>query len=192
MSWIRIVDEANATGKLKEIYDEIETKRGKISNIMKTHSLNPDVMKKHMELYLELMFSSSGLSREEHELIAVAVSNTNRCEYCINHHSEALNHYWKDSNKIQKFIYDSQSVDLTERQHRMLNYVIKLTKTPFEIEKEDVDALRNSGFSDDDILNINLITSYFNFANRIALGLGVEFSKDEVSGYKIIINKTDF
>jgi len=45
------------------------------------------------------------------------------------------------------------------------------------------ERLRQAGFSDEDILSINLIVSYFNFVNRIALGLGVEFSEAEVRGY---------
>ena len=184
MSWIQVIDEENATGKLKETYEEISKKRGKLSNIMKIHSLNPDAMKKHMELYLTIMFGSSKLSREEREMIAVVVSTANQCDYCINHHAEALNHYWKDNKKLQKFIHESQSVELSDKKHKMLNYVSKLTKTPYEVKQNDVEVLQNSGFSDEDILNINLITCYFNFVNRIALGLGVEFSKEEVAGYK--------
>ncbi len=65
MSWIQEVDVTDATGKLKQVYKDIEEKRGKIYNIMKIHSLNPDAMKDHMDLYLTLMFGSSGLSREE-------------------------------------------------------------------------------------------------------------------------------
>lgn len=184
MSWISVIDESEATGKLKEIYDEMGKKRGKISNIMKIHSLNPDAMKKHMDLYLTLMFGSSELSREKRELIGVVVSSANRCEYCISHHSEALNHYWKNSERVRRLVHNFQSVDLTEKKRKMLEYVTKLTKTPFEIEQDDIDVLRSSGFSDEDILNINLITCYFNFVNRIALGLGVEFSSDEITGYK--------
>ena len=184
MSWIRIIDKAEATGNLEKIYNEIKKKRDKVSNIMKIYSLNPDAMQKHMELYLAIMFGSSGLSREERELIGVVVSAANRCEYCVNHHAEALNHYWNDHAMVQKFIGDFQSVDLSDKKYRMLEYVIKLTKTSYAIEKTDCDVLRKSGFTDDDILNINLIASYFNFVNRIALGLGVEFSSDEISGYK--------
>ena len=183
MSWISVVDEADATGKVKRIYEEILRKRGKISNIMKIHSLNPDAMKEHMKLYLTLMFGSSGLPREERELIAVVVSTVNRCEYCINHHADALNHYWKNNELTQKLIQDYKSIALSDRKCKMLDYVVKLTKTPYAIEQTDIDSLRKSGFSDEDILNINLITCYFNFVNRIALGLGVNFSSDEIKGY---------
>ena len=184
MSWIRVINEAKATGKLDAIYDEMKKKRGKVSNIMKVHSLNPDAMQRHIDLYLALMFGTSKLSREERELIAVVASAADRCEYCIHHHSEALNHYWKDSEMIQKLIHDFRTVDLPERKHTMLEYVFKLTKTPEDIEKADVDVLREFGFLDEEILNINLITCYFNFVNRIALGLGVNYSENEIKGYK--------
>lgn len=89
----------------------------------------------------------------------------------------------RDNEKIQKLLNDYQSVEIFEKNHKMLDYVFKLTKTLYEIKKEDVEELRKSGFSDENILNFNLITSYFYFVNRIALGLGVEFSQDEKTGY---------
>lgn len=184
MSWISIIKEEKATGELKKTYNKIKKKRGKIANIMKIHSLNPDAMEIHMDLYLTLMFGSSGLSRKTRELIAVVVSVINRCDYCVNHHAEALNYYWKNDEKIKNLINNVKILNLTEKEKNMIEYVHKLTKTPYDIEKIDVDNLRKYGFSDKDILNINLLTCYFNFVNRIALGLGVEFSKDETTGYK--------
>ena len=184
MSWIQVIDKNEATGRLKKIYDEITEKRGKISNIMKIHSLNPDAMKNHMNLYISLMFGKSNLSREERELIGVVVSKINKCDYCINHHAEALNFYWKDSDKLKIFLKSFDSVDLTRRQRGIIEYVVKLTKNPSDITKDDIEKLRKSGFSDEEILDINIICCYFNFVNRIALGLGVEFSNDEVKGYK--------
>lgn len=183
MSWIQEVDVSKATGKLKQVYKEIEEKRGKISNIMKIHSLNPETMKNHIDLYLTLMFGSSGLSREEREFIAVTVSVINNCEYCIRHHVEALNHYWKDRDKIEKFINSFNSIELSSKQKFIIDYIFKLTKNPSYVKKENVDNLRDSGYSDNDILDINLIICYFNFVNRIALGLGVELSDDEIKGY---------
>ncbi|KYK34655.1 MAG: hypothetical protein AYK22_05040 [Thermoplasmatales archaeon SG8-52-3] len=184
MSWIKIIKPTEATGELMQIYKEIEEKRGKISNIMKIQSLNPNIMKNHIDLYINLMFGPSGLSREEREFIAVCVSIINNCEYCIKHHAESLNNYWKDGNKIEKFIEDFNSIEISLRLQNILDYVFKLTGNPSYLKENDIDNLRKSGFSDKDILDINLITSYFNFINRIALGLGVEFSSEEIKGYK--------
>ncbi len=130
------------------------------------------------------MFGPSGLKREERELIAVVVSVANDCEYCVNHHAEALDYYWQSKEKIETLKKDYSALDLPKKTQRMLEYVVKLAKTPHAIDESDIAALREDEFSDEDILNINLITSYFCFVNRIALGLGVEFTPDEAAGYK--------
>jgi uncharacterized peroxidase-related enzyme len=184
MAWIESINEDDATGELKEIYDKIKKERGKISNVMKIHSLNPRIMEKHLNLYLSIMFGVSDISRENRELIAVVISSINKCDYCINHHAKALDRYWKDREKIMKLINDFKSIKFTEKITAMLNYVYNLTKNPNKITKNDVDLIKNMGYSDRDILDINLIVSYFNFVNRIVLGLGVEFSEDEMKGYK--------
>lgn len=185
MPWIKFIDVMEANGQLKEIYEELFKKRGKIANIMKIHSLNPHTMKDHLNLYVNLMFGKSNLSREERELIGVVVSTMNGCEYCITHHANALNRYWKDNTRIRELKQDFRSVKLSDRIHGMIEYAVKLTKTPNMIKSSDIEKLRRCGFNDEDVLNINLITSYFNFVNRIALGLGVEFTSEEAQGYKV-------
>lgn len=184
MSWIKEIDQENADGLLKEVYTDILNKRGKISNVMKIHSLDPDTMKNHLDLYLSIMFSEDSLSREERELIAVVVSALNDCSYCLNHHAEALNVYWKDDSKIDILINDYKSIDFPIRTLAILNYAEKLTITPGLVNEFDVQNLRIHDLTDEDILKINLIVSYFNFVNRIANGLGVEYSEEEVKGYK--------
>ncbi len=184
MPYIRVISEEKAEGELKTIYNEIIKGRGKLSNIMKIHSLYPDSMVKHMDLYKTLMFAKSGLSRELKETIAVVVSRANDCEYCINHHAEALLFYWKDPGKIKLIKEDFRKIEFEEKSLSVLRYADKLTREPHKISATDVDNLKDHGWTDDEILLINMIVSYFNFVNRIALGLGVEFSEEEMTGYK--------
>ena len=73
---------------------------------------------------------------------------------------------------------------LSDRQHGMLVYVRELTVSPGDVLHEDIEAMRKNGFTDEDILDINLITSYFCFVNRIVLGLGVESTVAEAGGYR--------
>ncbi|GAB4133513.1 MAG: peroxidase-related enzyme [Ignavibacteriales bacterium] len=184
MPFIKVINEKNAEGKLKEVYEEIIKSRGKLSNIMKIHSLNPDSMEKHMDLYKSIMFGKSKLSREQKEMIAVVVSVANKCEYCINHHAEALNFYWKNKNKIDEFISDYKTIAVDPKTRILLDYANELTISPNLVSQSTIDKIKSFGWDDEDILLTNLIVSYFNFVNRIALGLGVEFSEDEVQGYK--------
>jgi alkylhydroperoxidase family enzyme len=66
----------------------------------------------------------------------------------------------------------------------MLEYGVKLTSAPETVMEADVAALRAQGLEDGDVLDLNLTPSYFNFVNRIALGLNVDVSPEEVSGYR--------
>jgi uncharacterized peroxidase-related enzyme len=182
--YIKVINEAEASGELKKVYDDISAARGKLSNIMKIHSLMPDTMIKHLELYLSIMFSKSNLSREEKEILAVVVSKNNKCDYCVNHHAEALNHYWKDSDRLNKFIFTLDDPKFSDKFRLAVKHASKLTTNPSTILNDEIEELKSSGWTDEDILAINLIISYFNFVNRIALGLGVEFSEEEVKGYK--------
>lgn len=184
MPFIEVIDEFSAEGPLQEVYNNIIKSRGKLSNIMKIQSLNPETMIKHMDLYKSIMFRKSNLSRELKEMIAVVVSLANKCDYCINHHAEALNFYWKDKNKLDKFIKDFRNIEVEPKTSSLLEYAVELTNSPRQITQDTIDNIKTSGWTDEDILLANLIISYFNFVNRIALGLGVEFSDEEIRGYE--------
>lgn len=183
MSWIDEVDVNTTDGRLAEIYQELVEKRGKVSNILKVHSLNPDAMGNHLDLYMTLMFGKSGLSRAEREAIAVVVSAENDCAYCINHHLEALKRYIKDEETLGMLASADGLETLEPRLSNIVRHAEKLSSAPGAMTESDLGELRAVGLSDSDILDLTLITAYFNFVNRIAQGLGVTFTADELSGY---------
>lgn len=183
MSWIDEVDAEDAEGKLAEIYADLVKKRGKVSNILKVHSLSPAAMGNHLELYMTLMFGKSGLSRAEREAVAVVVSASNDCSYCVNHHAEALRRYIGDDETLELLINADGLEALEPRLSNIVRHAEKLTSAPAAMTESDLDELRAVGLEDRDILDLTLVTAYFNFVNRIALGLGVEFSATEMTGY---------
>ncbi len=184
MSWIDVISGDEAAGELKKVYDRISKERGKLSNIMLVQSLKPSVMSAHLDLYLSIMFQRSGLSRPERELVAAVVSYANGCGYCTNHHEEALRHYWKDDERVRLVVREGRHDLLSERHQAMIAYAVKLTRNSSAVREDDVELLRAAGLADDDILDLVLVISYFNFVNRIANGLGVSFDPTEMSGYK--------
>ena len=184
MAWIDVIDEDSADGELADLYEQIRSSRGKVANIMKVHSLHPEAMEKHLEFYLTIMFKRAGLSREQRELVATVVSSINDCDYCSQHHGEALHAYWKDEERLQQLIVDHRSIQLSEADRALVDYAVKLTERPDDMTEDDVQGLRDVGFSDEAILNLGLVTGYFNFVNRVAVGLGVEVNPDEVRGYQ--------
>ncbi|MCA1798243.1 MAG: peroxidase-related enzyme [Xanthomonadaceae bacterium] len=185
MSWITEIDESDAAGALAEMYEMLRAQRGKVSNILKVHSLRPAAMQHHLDLYMGLMFGAGGLSRRQRELIAVAVSQANRCAYCVTHHVEALARYERDADTLAALKESVVDATLTDPDRALVEYATRLTEAPHAVTRDEIDRLRVAGLADDDILLANLITAYFNFVNRIALGLGVEFTDDEAHGYRV-------
>jgi uncharacterized peroxidase-related enzyme len=78
---LRLTDVDEASGTLKQEYDAAVGRAGKVFNIVKAMSLRPDVLRRSMELYKGIMLGSSGLSRQERELLATVVSRENDCHY---------------------------------------------------------------------------------------------------------------
>lgn len=81
MSWIETIEEESADDALRRAYEMAGAARGRVANILKVHSLRPEVMTAHLALYRELMFGRSELTRAEREMIAVSVSAANNCHY---------------------------------------------------------------------------------------------------------------
>tara|TARA_B110000014_G_scaffold199958_1_gene149361 strand:+ start:49 stop:387 length:339 start_codon:yes stop_codon:yes gene_type:complete len=79
---------------------------------------------------------------------------------------------------------------LSHQDRAMLDYAVKLTNTPAEIEEIDVVLLRETGFSDTAILDICQVTAYYNYVNRLADGLGVEL-EDGWEG-KLVVTEEEF
>ena len=183
MSWIEEIEVSDADENLSEIYNALIEQRGKVSNILKVHSLNPAALSAHLDLYMTLMFGNSGLSRAEREAIGVVVSASNDCQYCVNHHAEALGRYIKDDQTLEMLKTGDGLETLEPRLSNIVRHAEKLTSAPGAMTESDLAELVAVGLTDRDVLDLTLIVAYFNFVNRIALGLGVTFSDDELKGY---------
>jgi uncharacterized peroxidase-related enzyme len=182
MAWIEEVGADDAGEELAEIYAELRKKRGRVSNILKVQSLNPEAMASHLDLYMRIMFGRSGLTRAEREAVAVVVSATNDCAYCVSQHAESLRHFIDDEETLELLMTADGLETLEPRLSNIVRHAEKLTSAPSAMTESDLGELRAVGLSDRDILDLTLVTAYFNFANRIAQGLGVAFTPDEARG----------
>ena len=184
MPHIKTISPEDATGSLKEIYDNLTKTRGKIAEVHKIQSLNPEALVAHMELYMSVMFGKSPLKRYQREMLGVVTSAANRCEYCINHHEQALLAYWKDENKTHKLSENRSELDLSDTDQLLCDLAEKLTLNRDQNYSDDITKLQNAGLKDRTILDAVQVIAYFNFVNRMVLGLGVDFTEDEMKGYK--------
>jgi uncharacterized peroxidase-related enzyme len=185
MARINVIQYDAAEGELKTVYDDLITKRGQLSEVLKIQSLHPSSIKSHTAFYMDIMFNKSALSRAEKEMIAVVVSVANGCMYCQTHHGTALNNYWKNESRIEQLKSNYNHAGLSEKEVAMCHFAVHLTKYPAAHENEDyTQQLRNKGIDDPTILDVVLVTSYFNFVNRMVLSLGVQLEEHKGEGYK--------
>jgi uncharacterized peroxidase-related enzyme len=186
MSWIKTVPYNEATGKLKTLYDRVKGPDDNVDNIMMSHSLRPHTMEGHMAIYKYVLHHTGNtLPKWFLELIGVWVSALNECDYCVEHHFAGMKRLLKDdarADTLREAIEDGD-VDvapLEDAEKMALGYAAMLTLTPSKVPEEAIKALRNVGFEDGEILEINQVTAYFNYANRTVLGLGCDTDGDVI------------
>jgi uncharacterized peroxidase-related enzyme len=187
MAWIRTISYSDATGKLKRLYDRVKGPDNNVDNIIMSHSLRPHSMEGHMALYkYALHHSGNTLPKWFLETIGVWVSHLNSCDYCVEHHFAGLKRLMQDDVKADaiRATFDAgylAETPLEDSQKLALEYAKTLTLNPSDVTETMVDDLRAAGFEDGEILEINQVTAYFNYANRTVLGLGCS-TKGDVLG----------
>ena len=174
MTWIKTVSYDDATGQLKKLYDRVKGPDNNVDNIMLAHSLRPHTMEGHMALYKHVLHNSRNqLDKSFLETVGVYVSMLNRCDYCVEHHFAGLSRLLKDDSRaaaIRSSLEQRNPTDAFEgKQLAGLRYAEKLTMDPVSIAANDVRLLRDSGFDDGEILELNQVAAYFSYANRLSL-----------------------
>lgn len=183
MPFINVIQHEEAEGELKDIYDNLVKTRGKLADVHMIQSLNPESIVNHMDLYLTIMFGKSPLKRVQREMIAVVVSKNNNCDYCQLHHAAAVQHYWKDEEKTNQLKEDYTKLELSDIDMELCHFAKEMTVNPSHNNERSIAKLKALGLDDRAILDATLILSYFNFVNRIVLGLGLNVNEEELEGY---------
>ena len=187
-AWIKMIPDEQANEELLEVLNLARTPHGTVDNVMRVHSLRPSTMRGHVALYRAALHDSDNTLPEWlQETISAYVSILNGCAYSLANHWANARHLIDDDQRA-----DAIEVALHARkpdtvfsggQLAMLQYAEKLTLTPSDMEKSDIDALKSTGFDDGQILEANQIIGYFNYVNRSLNGLGVTTQGDIVGYY---------
>ena len=165
------------------MYDKVMGPDNVIDNIMLIHSLRPHTMTGHMALYKNVLHHSNNtVPKWFLETIGVYVSLLNKCSYCVEHHFEGLKRLLNDNIKAEvikkRLITNSYEAFFDKDYSLVLRYAENLTKNPVQITQNHINQLKEIGIDDGQILEINQVVSYFNYANRTVLGLGVTIEGD--------------
>ena len=161
--------------ELKDLPEDIRTtmlkvqeKAGFIPNVFLTLAHRPDEFRAFFAYHDALMLRDSGLTKAEREMIVVATSGVNHCQYCVVAHGAILRIYAKNPQIADQVAIDHRKADITPRQKAMLDFAVKLARTPEAIAPADHEALKSHGFSAEDIWDIGGITAFFALSNRMA------------------------
>jgi len=183
MTWIKTITYNDAEDLLLKLYDRIKGPGDNIDNIMMAHSLRPHTMEGHMVLYKYVLHHPRNtVTKWFLEAIGVFTSMLNKCEYCVEHHFRGMERLLDNDERARTIRADMETGKLHSsfdpKETAALEYVRKLTLTPWEITEGDAVSLRTVGWEDGEILEINQVTSYFSYANRTVLGLGINTEGD--------------
>jgi uncharacterized peroxidase-related enzyme len=169
---LHVPDEEDVPAEVKELWALPLEKLGFVPNVLRVFALRPKHLLAWWAYYDELLRGESGLTKAQREMIAVVVSVTNRCHYCIVSHSAALRKLTKDPDFVDRLATGYKYAELEPRDRAMLDFAVKLTEASDRCTDEDVEALREAGWNDEEIMDIAQVAAMFNLTNRLASGLG--------------------
>ncbi len=153
---------------MKQIVPRVQEKSGFVPNVFLALAHRPDEFRAFFAYHDALMDRDSGLSKPEREMIVVATSAANNCQYCVVAHGAILRIRAKNALIADQVAVNYRKADLSERQLAMLDFAMKVSRTADEIDDEDFAMLHSHGFTDEDIWDIAAIASFFALSNRMA------------------------
>jgi len=146
----------------------VQEKSGFVPNIFLTLAYRPDEFRAFFAYHDALMDKDSGLTKAEREMIVVATSSANQCQYCVVAHGAILRIRAKNPLIADQIAINYRKADITPRQKAMLDFAMKVSRAAEEISEQDFAEVSRHGFSDDDIWDIAAIAAFFALSNRLA------------------------
>ena len=146
----------------------VQEKSGFVPNVFLTLARRPDEFRAFFAYHDALMDKEGGLSKAEREMIVVATSSANQCQYCVIAHGAILRIRAKNPLIADQIAVNFRKADISPRQRAMLDFAMKVSANAQTISEADFAAVAAHGFSDDDIWDIAAIASFFALSNRMA------------------------
>ncbi|MDJ1159766.1 peroxidase-related enzyme [Chelatococcus sp. SYSU_G07232] len=163
---------------MQACFAKCEEKLGFVPNVLAAYAHDNAKLEAFAALYNDLMLAPSGLSKLEREMIAVAVSSVNRCYYCLTAHDAAVRQLSGDPLLGELMVMNYRAADLSPRHRAMLDFAVKLSECPWEVEEAGPAALRAAGFDDKAIWDIAAVAAFFNMSNRLASAVDMRPNRD--------------
>ncbi len=146
----------------------VQEKSGFVPNVFLVLAHRPDEFRAFFAFHDALMEKPGGLSKAEREMIVVATSSDNNCQYCVVAHGAILRIRAKNPLVADQVAVNYRKADITLRQKTMLDFAMKVSNDSKSICDEDFETLHAQGFSEEDIWDIAGISAFFGLSNRMA------------------------
>ena len=153
---------------IRERIVAVQDKAGFVPNVFITLAHRPDEFRAFFALHDALMEKDSGLTKAEREMIVVATSGANQCQYCVVAHGAILRIRAKNPLIADQVAVNYRKADITPRQRAMLDFAMKIALEPWTTGEADFEVLHGHGFSDEDIWDIGAVAAFFALSNRMA------------------------
>ena len=147
---------------------EVQEKSGFIPNVFLVLAHRPDEFRAFMAYHDALMDKPGNITKAEREMIVVATSTANQCQYCVIAHGAILRIRAKNPLIADQVAINYRKADITPRQKAMLDFAMKVSTAAYEVGDADFDVLKSHGFDEEDIWDITAISAFFGMSNRLA------------------------
>jgi uncharacterized peroxidase-related enzyme len=148
--------------------EAVQEKAGFVPNVFLTLAHRPDEFRAFFAYHDALMEKEGGLTKAEREMIVVATSGANQCQYCVVAHGAILRIRAKNPLLAEQVATNYRKADITPKQKAMLDFAMKVSQRSAEIVEADFEAMRALGFADEDLWDIGAIAALFALSNRMA------------------------
>lgn len=147
---------------------------GFIPNLYRAQTLRPDLVEDESTSIARILTAGEALTRAQKESIFIVASSIILNTYCVAAHCNILRRFGLTPEEADQIAFDHRQSNLPEHEKIMLDFTVKLASRPSEVCAGDIQQLRDSGFTDEQVLDCIALTACSNFLNMIRLGLGVE------------------
>ncbi len=172
MAYVSEVEETQAAPELRELYSTIEKGFGSVPHYFKALGPLPEVIAAQLHMNAALM-GDGALSASVKEQIGLVVSGINASSYCITIHMELLQQFGFEKQFARKLATDYEHAPVDDKTKALFRFADKLTRKPVDVEESDAEEVLRAGWSQDALRETALTVSFFNYINRVSLGLGL-------------------
>ena len=171
--WIEIAPPEEATGDLRRAYDRILETRGRVPDIRSVMAGEPLTVEGFAYFYPENNYACRSIDRRLAEMIATVTGAANGSRFGGPAHARQLAQITGDEAFARTLLADYRQAQLAEKERALLDYVWKLSRSPGEMTRADIDKLRAAGWSDPQIVAAVHVTAFFAYMNRVAEAFGL-------------------